>query len=285
MNETPSSPETPPPLLGSFVPQKPRWRWGIHLLLIAAYPLLIGALGWRSRGSAAGPVLSTSAAGLLLASAFELVFFGLFFGGAWLASRASRDDLLLRWRGGFWTVPVGLGYSVLLRLALGIVVTFAGAVLVAARVLTPDSLQHFFSANRPDVGAIVDIPALRENPVYFWLMVSFVSFILGGLREELWRSGFLGGMRVLWPDRFGSRAGQIAAAAIAAVIFGFGHLTQGWFAVGLAALLGFGLGVIIVLHRSIWPAVFTHGMFDATSLALLPWVMQQMQHAGKSFGG
>jgi len=45
---------------------------------------------------------------------------------------------------------------------------------------------------------------------------------------------------------------------------------QGPVAVGLTTLLGFGLGVIMVLHRSIWPAVIAHGMFDATSLALLP---------------
>ncbi|MBM3841498.1 MAG: CPBP family intramembrane metalloprotease [Verrucomicrobia bacterium] len=48
------------------------------------------------------------------------------------------------------------------------------------------------------------------------------------------------------------------------------HSMQGPVAVGLTTLLGFGLGVIMVLHRSIWPAVIAHGMFDATSLALLP---------------
>jgi membrane protease YdiL (CAAX protease family) len=38
----------------------------------------------------------------------------------------------------------------------------------------------------------------------------------------------------------------------------------------LTAVLGFALGLIIVFHRSIWPAVLAHGMFDATTLALLP---------------
>jgi membrane protease YdiL (CAAX protease family) len=44
----------------------------------------------------------------------------------------------------------------------------------------------------------------------------------------------------------------------------------------MTGLLGFGLGVIMVLHRSIWPAVIAHGMFDATSLALIPWMLEML---------
>jgi hypothetical protein len=36
------------------------------------------------------------------------------------------------------------------------------------------------------------------------------------------------------------------------------------------------------LHRSIWPAVIAHGMFDATSLALLPWVTELLEEMRKS---
>ena len=43
------------------------------------------------------------------------------FGLAWLASHATVDDLLLRWRQGFWVAPLGLGYSIALRLGLGII--------------------------------------------------------------------------------------------------------------------------------------------------------------------
>jgi hypothetical protein len=32
----------------------------------------------------------------------------------------------------------------------------------------------------------------------------------------------------------------------------------------------------MVLHRSIWPAVIAHGMFDATTFALLPWVIEAL---------
>src|SRR5947209_11621033 len=64
--------------------------------------------------------------------------------------------------------------------------------------------------------------------------------------------------------------GRIWAVAIAAVVFGLGHLALGPLAVGAAALLGLGLGLIMVLHGSVWPAAFAPGLVDATTFALLP---------------
>jgi membrane protease YdiL (CAAX protease family) len=53
---------------------------------------------------------------------------------------------------------------------------------------------------------------------------------------------------------------------------------MGILAVLFAGVLGLGLGLIMVFHRSIWPAVLAHGFFDATTMALLPWAMGLMQH-------
>jgi hypothetical protein len=36
--------------------------------------------------------------------------------------------------------------------------------------------------------------------------------------------------------------------------------------------------MIMVLHKSIWPAVIAHGLFDATTMAMLPWSMEKLQH-------
>ena len=235
-------------------------------------------------GETPGPALSGGSKGLLIVCAVELGIFGLVFGLAWLSSRASRDDLLWRWRGSYWTVPLGIGYSVAIRVALGMMAAAVAVVLMATGVVSMEGLQEFSLANRPQVEAIVDVQAMRHNPLYFWLTLTLVSFVVAGLREEVWRGALLAGLRVLWPRFFGSRAGQIGAAAIGAVIFGFGHLPQGVLAVFMTALLGFGLGVIMVLHRSIWPAVIAHGMFDATSLALLPWAMERLQEIQKTVG-
>jgi membrane protease YdiL (CAAX protease family) len=269
------------------LPAKPapisRRRWWIHLILITAYLLVVGAVGWSRSGSHV-PVLSDKASSLLFVCALELLIFGLVFGLAWLASRANRDDLMLRWRGGFWPVPLGIGYSVALRLAVGLVMIMVAMTLILTHLMTPESLRQVAVTHRPDVEVLVDLSAMRHDPVYFWLVLTLVSFVVAGLREELWRSAFLAGLRAVWPLHFGSRAGQIGAVAIAAVLFGIGHLAMGWIAVCLAAILGVGLGLIMVLHRSIWPAVIAHGAFDATSLALIPWAMDQLKHYQQMLG-
>lgn len=286
VNGPPTPPDVPPQILAlrSTEPASThRLRWWIHLLLIGAYVLVIGAMGWSESGSHV-PALPHKVSSLLVVCAVNLLIFAIVFGLACLVSRASPDDLLLRWRGRFLPVPLGISYSIALRVAVGIIMFIAGLALVATRLMTTDSLEHFAAAHQPDVEAIVDVSAMRQNPVYFWLMLTLVSFVVAGLREELWRSAFLAGLRRLWPGTFGSRAGQIAAVAAAAVVFGLGHLAMGPTAAVLAGLLGVGLGLIMVLHRSIWPAVIAHGMFDATTLALMPWATEQLHQMQKTLG-
>jgi membrane protease YdiL (CAAX protease family) len=291
VKETPvnvtSSPSDGPPPLPDAQPTHAapinRRRWWIHLLLIIAYLVLTGLVGWERKAEHI-PALSHTHGGLLVACAINLAIFALVFGLALISSQASRDDLLLRWRGGFWPVPLGVGYSVALRLALGFIMAVLGVALVVTHIMTLESLRNFVTANRPEVEALVDISAMRQNPLYFWLTLTLVSFVLGGLREELWRSAFLAGLRALWPRHFSSRMGQIVAVALVAIVFGFGHLRMGFLAALMAGLLGFGLGVIMILHRSIWPAVIAHGMFDATSLALLPWALEKLQEIQRTIG-
>src|SRR5208283_2691052 len=169
MNVAPPPPDGPPPLPApqpAGVVSINRRRWWIHLLLITAYLLLVGVLGRvRQETREHFPVLSHTPRGLLLASAMELLVFALVFGLAMAVSRASRDDLLLRWRRGFWPVPLGIGYSVAIRLAVGIIMMAAGVALIVTHVMTAQSLQEIDAANRPDVEAIIDISAMRQNPL------------------------------------------------------------------------------------------------------------------------
>ena len=288
MTVTPSPPDGPPPLLESQpagAVATNRRRWWVHLLLISAYVLLVGVVGKEyAEARTHSPALSHTASGLLIVCTIQLLIFALVLGLALVASRASRDDLLLRWRRGFWPVPLGIGYSVAIRLALFIIVMAAGIALIVTHVMTAQSLREFAAANRPDVEAIVDISAMRHNPLYFWLALTVASFGMAGLREELWRSAFLAGLRSLWPQHFGTRTGQITAVVIAATVFGFGHLGMGLLTVLFAGLIGLGLGLIMVFHRSIWPAVIAHGMFDATSLALLPWIAEKLPEIQRTLG-
>jgi membrane protease YdiL (CAAX protease family) len=249
----------------------PRWRWWIHLLVLSSYVLVVGLIG-LTRTEHQAPILSRTSYGLLIIAGVELTLFGIVFGLAWLATRPSWDDLLLRWRGRFWIVPLGIGYSLALRLALAFVMMIISACLVASGTMSLESLEEFFRANQPRTDALVDLSAVRSDPVYFLLMLTLISFVVAGLREELWRSAFLAGLRALGPRHFTSVKGQIAAVSVTAVVFGVGHLAMGPLAAFMAGLLGFGLGTIMVLHRSVWPAVIAHGFFDATTFLLLRWI-------------
>jgi membrane protease YdiL (CAAX protease family) len=253
-----------------------RRRWWIHLVLIGGYftagiPLAFLHVPHR-------PALSSNPLGLLIVCTINIVLFSIVFALGWLASRASCEELLLRWRPGWWVVPLGIGYSVAIRFAVGIVLLMVICFLLGAGLLTRESVQQFLATNHPDVERLVDISALRNNSAYFWLTVTLASFVVAGLREEMWRAGTLAAMRALWPGTFGSRAGRFAGVALIAVVFGAAHLGMGALAAGLAGLLGLFLGVILIVHRSIWPAVIAHGLFDATTFALLPLAFEKLHH-------
>ena len=232
----------------------------------------------RSHNPAGGPAFSGNTTGLLTVSTLEIFLFATVFTLGWLASRASWEELSLRWRPGWWVVPLGVSYSVAIRFALLVIVMVIGVVLVATRSVTVETLQGFMETNSPDVEVLVSVSALQHNSAYFWLMLTLVSFVLAGLREELWRGAMLAGMRALWPKGFGSLRGQYLAVTLIAILFGTMHLAMGPVAAGAAGIVGWFLGVIIVLHRSIWPAVIAHGMFDATTFAILPWALEKLQH-------
>jgi membrane protease YdiL (CAAX protease family) len=65
-----------------------------------------------------------------------------------------------------------------------------------------------------------------------------------------------------------SRTGESIAIVLIGVAFGAAYLPMGALAAVAAGLIGIFLGIILIIHRSIWPAVIAHGLFDAT--ALLP---------------
>jgi membrane protease YdiL (CAAX protease family) len=277
--ETPVPSDDPPRLPQDetpFAPPTKRWRWWIHLLLIGGYPLL--GMTLRSTVIVRGPALSGNVRGLLLVCTFELLLFSLIFGLGWLASRASPEELLFRWRPGWWVVPLGIAYSVAIRLVLLVVIVVVVVFLVTTHTTTAEKMQGFVSANRPNVEKLVSVSAMRSDPSYYWLTVTLVSFVLAGLREEIWRGCTLAALRALWPLAFASRGGQCMAVTLIALLFGVMHLSMGLIAAAMAAVLGWLLGMIMVVHKSIWPAVIAHGLFDATTFAILPWSLEKLRH-------
>ena len=254
-----------------------RGRWWIHLVLIGGYfAAAIPFTVWHAQHR---PTLFDNTRVLLTASIFEIGIFGIILGLAWLASRASADDLLLKWHQGWWTIPLGIGYSIAMRVGLGILLLLVVAILMATGLVDRQTMETFSTNSRIPVERLVNVSAMQHDRTYFWLTLTVASFGVAGLREELWRSGTLAGMRKLWPNQFGNRNGQIRAVALIAIVFGLAHLSLGSITSVMAAILGLLLGIIMVVHESVWPAVIAHGMFDATSFALLPVALEHLQRA------
>ena len=216
--------------------------------------------------------------GLLFVSIGELIIFSTIFGLGWFASRASREQMLLTWRPGWWVVPLGIAYSMAIRVCVAIVAIVLSLLLLT--VFNQHELKQFWESGRPKIRTLVSVSAIRTNPVYVWLLTTFVSFVVAGLREELWRSGTLAAMRALWPKIFSSNSGEIAAVALIAIPSAPDTAQMGLVAVGMATLLGLFLGLIMVFHRSIWPAVIAHGCFDAASFAFLAWLLRHSYDLG-----
>jgi len=179
-------------------------------------------------------------------------------------------------RVGWWVVPLGVGYSSAIRLGLAVTGFIVVLFLLITQLVNVQSLGNFALQNPPRIDRLIDVGALRTNRAYYWLSLTLVSFVAAGLREELWRAATLAGMRTLWPGAFMSRTGESIAIALIGVAFGAAHLPMGALAAVAAGLIGIFLGIILIIHRSIWPAVIAHGLFDATTFALLPLIANKV---------
>jgi hypothetical protein len=251
-----------PPIIDA-APRQPRWRWAIHLALLASYVLGIGLIGSQTRHySDTQSALPRHLNGLAWMCFYELVFFVSIFALALVFSRARARDLFLEWRGGVRPIFWGAVYSVALRFAVMIVVILLVVPVVAMKG------QKSVEKLRPKIENVIDMEAIKD-PAYLIFTLTVVSFVVAGLREELWRAGMIAGLAGLAPRWFSSQRGQYAAVVLAAIVFGIGHLPQGWGGVFLTSLLGIGLGTIMVWRKSVWEAAIAHGFFDATSFAAL----------------
>jgi membrane protease YdiL (CAAX protease family) len=281
------SEEAIPPVLEEAPPDgptpapAPKWRWVVSLLLLAGYVLGIGLLGMERDPAQGEAALPNSVGKLLWMCAREIGIFGAVFGLAWWSSRASVEALYLKWRKGLMPVVWGALHSIFLR--LGIAVAVMAVVIPYAALKGEKALEENMQVLRPKVESVVDTKALQD-PAYFVVTMTVISFVVAGLREELWRAGMLAGLAGLAPAVFGSRKGRYFAVVLVAMIFGLAHAPQGIGGVALTGLLGIGLGVIMVAHRSTWIAALAHGFFDATTFALLFAITKVAPQFLKSFG-
>ncbi len=271
----------------TLTPPKPRpiarWRWWIYLLTIGSYPLVLALTNVLSarrapKSADAELRLPTSVRGLLIVGAIELASVLLFFGIAWLFARPSKDQLWLRWREGFGPIWRGALYSVGLRF-LPVVAVIAVGMALGALGVSPKAMELWIKNHHPQTDGIAD--AVRAgSPLYRLVMLTFLSFVVAGFREELWRAATMRGLLEVAPRAWSIQTKNVVTVLISAVVFGFGHWYQGLLGVGLTALIGMALGAATLHHRSFWPSVIAHGFFDATSFLMVIWSMDKLVKSG-----
>jgi membrane protease YdiL (CAAX protease family) len=90
--------------------------------------------------------------------------------------------------------------------------------------------------------------------------VLLVALVAGGLREEVQR-GFL-------LHRFGDLGGPVNGLILTSVVFGLGHVVQGWDAVIVTGALGAFWGVLYLTRRSIVAAVVSHALANGAQVLI-----------------
>lgn len=166
--------------------------------------------------------------------------------------------VLLRWRGQSWST-IGL-LSPAARDAPRGVLAFGGCLgvnllfIYALYAVNPELVE----AHTERLGFITRQLAGGMSLPVLVLLLGFV-----GVYEEVFARGLLltrcrSLLRGTWPPVLAS-----------SLLFGLGHLYQGWIGVGQTTLIGIVLALVVLRWGSLWPAILTHALLDVFSILFM----------------
>ncbi len=114
----------------------------------------------------------------------------------------------------------------------------------------------------PALRTVPDNPfeALAASPSGAFLLI-VLSVVAGGVREEIQRAFLLHRFR---DDLGGAGWGLLATS----LVFGLGHVLQGWDAVVVTALLGAAWGTIYLARGSITASLVSHALANAAQVVI-----------------
>lgn len=178
-----------------------------------------------------------------------------YLGGTILAEWAPTLCLL-----GFWATSgrswagLLLGDARPLRLSLGLAFAalLAGVLWLQRRQMLarPETVERV----RQKMAYVEPLlPHTQRERKVFWLVCA-----TAGLCEEIFYRGFLTWYIALW-------TGPVAAVILSALIFGFGHIYQGYAYMPRTALVGLAFAVVALASGSLWPAILLHAALDWNS--------------------
>ncbi len=199
--------------------------------------LLLHALGWNPEAALLG-----DRAALLLLFVSEAVFTMLLI-LAFLGLRGQSLAWLGGWEGGSWReVRVGLGIVPLL-------VSLVVVTSLLVQVIAPE----WASKTNP----LLDNIRTPADLLLFLLTGIFV----GGVKEEIQRAFIL--------RRFQEHLGGAAVGLIVwSIVFGAGHLSQGWDRALQATLLGLVFGLVYLWRGSLVAPIVSHALYDVLVVLL-----------------
>lgn len=278
--------DEPPPLPGSEM-RLSRWRYILAILIIGFYPIWLGLLsvimgGGHGGGEETVPALGGDGIQVIFAVIEAGIIFMVLVGISWGLSRFTWRGIggvwpgiyeaKAFWRKMFFSIFKGMGWSVVLRFLPALVIIPGILIYSLFAEIEEGQVKEMV----PKVETLIDVDALSEDPVYLFLNLTLISFVVAGLREEVWRAITFFLFLKLFPRIGESWKGKALMVVGVALIFGIGHAPQGMMAIVLTMILGIALGFLQLWHRSIWEATMAHGFFDATTFMLLALKVPQM---------
>ena len=106
-----------------------------------------------------------------------------------------------------------------------------------------------------------DVAVWLAGGLPFWLLLVLTLFI--GYYEEVLARGLL-------LEQSGALLGRgLAAVVLSSVLFGLGHVYQGWYGVFQTAIVGAVFAALVLRWKRLWPVIIAHGLLNAVSLGLL----------------
>lgn len=116
----------------------------------------------------------------------------------------------------------------------------------------------FVEAHTERLGYIVQQLA---SGLPFPVLVLVLAFV--GVYEEIFARGLL-------LDRCRKLLrGTWAPVLVSSVLFGLGHLYQGWIGVGQTTLIGIVLALAVIRWGTLWPAIIAHALLDVSSILFM----------------
>jgi membrane protease YdiL (CAAX protease family) len=114
--------------------------------------------------------------------------------------------------------------------------------------------------------------------VPLWQILPLALFV-GFYEEVVFRGFLLGRLHVLFGSERARLRTSVAAVALSSVLFALGHAYQGALGLVQTFVAGASLATLVLLTRSLWPAIVAHAAIDAFGLVAVRMLVPVAQKA------